>query len=303
MRVLLVRADGIGDALACVPLLAALRAAGHELGVVLQRENADVYAPGVARVHVVDRIPWPAHGYRRESYANALAAIRAAAYDLALVASEEPELYRLPRRAGIPRCVGFTHGWEKPLKSLWARTVCGSVVFRTVRAEAEHRHEAEVMYALGRGLVDEPIPRDVARLAPIVLEAPVPRGEAIAVQANPKWSAMGLADAVERVATAFAPGAVEVLDPASGLPTRAWIERIARAALLVTPDTGAAHVAGMVGTPCVDVFAADAYATGARRWRPWAAPAAVLAASGPATLDAIVSAARALLGAEVAHHG
>ena len=32
MKVLLVRLDGIGDALICTPLIAALRTAGHELG-------------------------------------------------------------------------------------------------------------------------------------------------------------------------------------------------------------------------------------------------------------------------------
>jgi hypothetical protein len=37
--VLLVRLDGIGDALVCAPLVAALRDAGHELGAVFSTRN------------------------------------------------------------------------------------------------------------------------------------------------------------------------------------------------------------------------------------------------------------------------
>jgi ADP-heptose:LPS heptosyltransferase len=60
---------------------------------------------------------------------------------------------------------------------------------------------------------------------------------------------------------------------ATGLATRAWKELLAGASAVVTPDSGAAHVAGLVGVPSVDLF--DAHAATARdiaRWRPWAAP-------------------------------
>ncbi len=57
---LLVRLDGIGDALVCTPLIAALRAAGHELGLALSDRNADIFAPQTATAtHVLERIPWP----------------------------------------------------------------------------------------------------------------------------------------------------------------------------------------------------------------------------------------------------
>ena len=48
--------------------------------------------------------------------------------------------------------------------------------------------------------------------------------------------------------------------------------------MLLTPDTGAAHVAGMIGVPVVDVFARDRFEEHALRWKPWAAPARTLAA-------------------------
>ncbi|MEO6914170.1 MAG: hypothetical protein ABI182_09160, partial [Candidatus Baltobacteraceae bacterium] len=37
-----------------------------------------------------------------------------------------------------------------------------------------------------------------------------------------------------------------------------------------TPDSDAAHVAGMIGTPVVDVFEAANFERYAMRWRPWA---------------------------------
>ena len=46
MRVLLVRLDGIGDALVCTPLILALRDAGHEVNLALSDRNAAVFAPG-----------------------------------------------------------------------------------------------------------------------------------------------------------------------------------------------------------------------------------------------------------------
>ena len=56
-RVAIVRVDGIGDALMLVPLVAALRDAGHELGAVLSTRNRDAFAPGTfARVHALERI-------------------------------------------------------------------------------------------------------------------------------------------------------------------------------------------------------------------------------------------------------
>ena len=115
MRVLLVRLDGIGDAAVCVPLIAALRDAGHEVGVALTTRNAGVFAPGaILAEHVLERIPWPAHGSTAQSTARANSEITALKYDVALIASEEPEAYALA--AQIPERVGFTTGWSAPVE-------------------------------------------------------------------------------------------------------------------------------------------------------------------------------------------
>jgi len=79
-RVLIVRLDGIGDALVCTPLIAGLRAAGHELGIALSDRNAGIFAPQTAvATHVLERIPWPQHGSTPASRAQADAEIAAQA--------------------------------------------------------------------------------------------------------------------------------------------------------------------------------------------------------------------------------
>jgi ADP-heptose:LPS heptosyltransferase len=125
------------------------------------------------------------------------------------------------------------------------------------------------------------------------------------VQLGAKWRATGIGDETLRIVVdalraraarfiatpaerdalaAQLPG-VDIEAPAT---TRAWVATIDAAAALVSVDTGAAHCAGMIGVPVVDVFP-DAHADAQiRRWRPWASTSIVVRASqlarAPATL-------------------
>ncbi|HEY0393956.1 MAG TPA: hypothetical protein VGD01_05630 [Candidatus Elarobacter sp.] len=296
MRVLLVRLDGIGDAAVCVPLVAALREAGHEVGVALTTRNAGLFDPAaVAAQHVLERIPWPAHGSTPQSSARARAEIAALRYDVALIASEEPEAFALA--AGIPERAGFTTGLARPLKSLWVRARTTRTVSRSQRIGREDAHEVEVMYRLGTGLVREASPpADAARLRPLLLGAEHTvagnggsgeRSGAI-VQAGPKWTASGVPVAVQRASFArLRDGGARVIAaptdaewvrehlgaaPQTFSSLRDWVRALANAAPLVTVDTGAAHVAGMLGAPVVDVFPDRGFDAQVRRWRPWASP-------------------------------
>ncbi len=292
MKILLVRGDGIGDALALTPLLAALRAAGHDVGCVLSTRNAGVFSRAALDArHVLERYPWPRHGSTPQSRAAALAEARARGYEIALIASEEPEAYEFARDAGIGVRVGFTNGLEKPLKSLWTRRMLTRAVVRPASAGRERRNEVETLFELGAGLHGEAGPtRDLARLRPLVLDAlPLPSGR-IAVQLSPKFERYGFAVA-EQVRAFKALGVwgplVALADPADPEGAREiaaaadmWLEEtpstghwkaaIAGAKALVTPDTGAAHVAGMTGVPAFVLFAADGEeAANMLRWRPW----------------------------------
>jgi ADP-heptose:LPS heptosyltransferase len=68
-----------------------------------------------------------------------------------------------------------------------------------------------------------------------------------------------------------------------------WKLAVARAATIITPDTGSAHLAGMLGTPCVDCFPYQDFAQREKRWSPWAAPYVPLSFPPGAGADAIAS--------------
>jgi ADP-heptose:LPS heptosyltransferase len=303
VRVLLVRLDGIGDAAVCVPLIAALRAAGHEVGVALTTRNAGIFAPqAIVAEHVLERIPWPAHGSTPESTARAAAEIAAAGYDVALIASEEPEAFALA--APVRERVGFTTGWARPLKTLWARARSTRTVSRSQRIGGEDAHEVEVLYRLGAGLVrDEKPPVDRAAFRALLLPQPgdfvlddvaETRATNIVVQSGPKWLASGVPAGVQRAvftrlaqrARFFAaPGEAAVvrdltgIEPETFASTRSWVQALARAGTVVTVDTGAAHVAGMLCPNVIDVFPDEHFEAQVRRWRPWASAYRALRAS------------------------
>jgi ADP-heptose:LPS heptosyltransferase len=290
MRVLLVRLDGIGDAAVCTPLVVALLDAGHEVGVALTTRNAGLFAPqAIAAEHVLERVPWPAHGSTPESTARANAEIAALRYDVALIASEEPEAFLLA--APIRERVGFTTDWARPLKTLWVRSRTTRTVSRSQRMGGEDAHEAEVMYRLGAGLVGESEPpADRWRLRRALLAQPdtqVHDETNIIVHAGPKWLDAGVSrETLRAVLERLAPYARVVAAPHEAaavreltgivpqtFPTlRAWVEALSRADLVVSVDTGAAHVAGMLCARVVDVFPDASFDAQVRRWRPWAAP-------------------------------
>ncbi len=291
---MLVRLDGIGDAAVCAPLIAALRAAGHRLGIALSTRNAGLFAPGVFdETYALERIPWPQHGSTPQTYAPALAAVRRAGYDVALIASEEPEAFALARDGGVRVRAGFWNGWEKPLKSLWVRTQVRRAVYRPA-SQRVPEHEVRTLFRLGRGWVPsaEP-PRDPDVLRPLFLAMPVERGRDVAIQATAKWAQCGVdEDALAETIRALAAfGPVRLLHDAreadyarrlgerSAQPAEsfasleAWVRALAAARVLLTPDTGALHVAGMLGTPVVAVYPhTPDRALQIERWSPWAAP-------------------------------
>jgi ADP-heptose:LPS heptosyltransferase len=283
--------DGIGDALVCAPLVAALRDAGHELGAVFSTRNREAFASSAfAHVHVLERIPWPKHGSTPASRAEALAQARAVGYDVALIVSEELEAYEFARDAKIARRIGFINGWEKPLKTVRVRALLDEALVRPASAARVEEHEVETVFRLGHDYQAEPVPtREVARLAPLVLDAPaVPHGRVV-LQLSRKLEPAGLdartwvlvaralrsrtgpllavADEPELAQTVAAAG-IEVALPGAA----EWKQTIAGARALIAPDSGAIHVAGMLGVPSLALFApGPAVARDVLRWKPWAA--------------------------------
>lgn len=294
------RLDGLGDALVCAPLVAALRDAGHALGALLTTRNRDAFAArAFERVHAVERIPWPRHGCEAQSRALALDQIRAADYDVALIVSEEPDAYFIPHEAGIARRIGFVNGFEKPLKTLRFGSLLTRALVRPASRERVREHEAETVFRLAAGLCEETRPtRDAARLRPLLLDAEPQAHGKLVVQLSAKFAHAGLdAAAFAALTRALARDGDEPLvlgdDPefaadvvARGgctaqttLSTARWKDALAGARLVVTPDSGAAHVAGMLGVPCVALLPSEAGAAhDLVRWKPWCGPARTLVA-------------------------
>jgi ADP-heptose:LPS heptosyltransferase len=310
-RILLSRIDGVGDALACAPLVAALRDVGHEVGALLVPRNRDAFAPNTfAHVHVVERIPWPRHGLSPGSRADALSEARSVGYDVALIASEEPDAYAFARDAGISRRVGFTNGWEKPFKTLRLRPLLTRAIVRPASSSRAREHEVETLFRLGEGFHPETEPtRALTRLRPLVLEAEPKRHGAIAVQLNAKFVSAGIdiaafAEIVRDLSirghsvaaisdddvfgTAFATRAATTFVHPSDLSE--WKALIAGARAVVTPDSGASHVAGMLGVPTVVLFPSGGRSLDdVARWRPWAAPARAVIADRTADFGELVA--------------
>jgi ADP-heptose:LPS heptosyltransferase len=292
--VLIIRLDAIGDALALTPLLAALRRRSLPVDVVLRPGNAGIFAArAVRRIVIAD------FALRSGSKANFAAVealgldLRAREYSHVLVATEDPAGYRLAGATGAPNRVGFTNAWGKPLKTLWSRRFLTRRVYRSAGLDPKAPHECEVLFRLGESLVDGEAPtREVAQLRMLLLENEPAPDERTAIQITEKWERLGIAfdgvvDLVRRVASNGAPhllsarneaGYAERIARSTGLAisyfddTESWKSAIAAAPAIVTPDSGALHVAGMAGTPVVAVFPPERnYALQVARWAPWAA--------------------------------
>ncbi len=278
--VLIVRLDAIGDALALVPLLAALRERGARIDVVLSPKNADVFSKSA-----VDGVYVEQAGLGDRLAQNG--------YDFALVATEDASAYRLARASGARRRVGFQNGWGKPLKSLWTRSMLTRTVYRTAGLDPRAPHESQVLFQLGSEITGaSQIPRDPRILRSFVVDAEPQPDERVVMQITDKWQRLGaapkaladLSQALQRrhsmrfVAAENERSYAQELAAGAGISVEyfrelgPWKEAIASAKAIVAPDSGAVHVAGMTGTKTVAIFAARNFALQTGRWSPWASP-------------------------------
>lgn len=293
---LVIRLDAIGDALALVPLLAALRANAIPADIVLCSGNARILSPQAVRSVVVAdfdlRSSRPANLAAIERLGRRLASHR---YSHALVATEDPSGYRLALAANAPARIGFSNAWGKPAKTLWSRRFLTRQIYRSAGLDRGGPHECRVLFELGRSLLGEDAnpTHEAGALRPLVLDAPPLADDRIAVQVTDKWDRLGIAfaDVVDLVRRLASFGDLRLLTPATeaayatrveaatGISVESfkdlspWKAAIAAAPALVTPDCGALHVAGMIGTPVVAVFPPlRRFALQVARWAPWAAP-------------------------------
>lgn len=282
-RVLIVRLDAIGDALALTPLLQALDERAIAVDLLLSDRNAAAFSTQAARTILTDA-----------------ANVHPGTYTHVLVATEDAVGYRVAMTSEAPIRVGFANGWGKPFKTLWVRSLLTHPIYRSAGLDRRAPHECEVLFALGAPLLGDAQPtRDAALLRPFVVDDDVPRGNDVVFQATDKWTRSGMtfddvlaaaraAGATRVVASAREESFAGAFERASGMTVerfadlRPWKSVVASAAVLVAPDSGAVHVAGMTGTPTVAVFPPMRHLRRQlARWAPWAAPyRAIEAAAG-----------------------
>jgi ADP-heptose:LPS heptosyltransferase len=302
--VLVIRLDAIGDALALVPLLDALRERAIATDVLLRPSNAGVFSSRATRAILV-----AGDVRQRSDDADNLAAIarlgerlRERSYTHVLVATEDPAGYRLAFETQAPVRAGFTNLWGKPFKTLWTRKYVNERIYRSAGLDPRAPHECEVLFRLGAPLVGGAAPRrDALRLRPLVLEREPQPDSRVAIQITDKWERLGLAfdavvDTIRRcsalrelhlLASANESSYADRIQAATQLRVERfgdlepWKAAIGAAAAIVTPDSGALHVASFTGTPTVAVFPPERnFRLQVARWSPWAAPYRIVRAEG-----------------------
>jgi ADP-heptose:LPS heptosyltransferase len=293
--VLLIRLDAVGDALAVAPVLAALAARAIPVDIILTQRNLDVFTARAARHRIA--APFALHDESAKNLAAIAlfgAVLAKNGYSHALVATEDPSGYRLAQASRAASRIGFENGWGRPLKTLWIRSMLTQTLHRPAGLVAGGSHECAALFQLGAPLLDdgqEPT-HDLAQLRPLVIDEEPPDDARIALQVTNRWDRLGIAfndvvgcaqklaaqHSLRAIGSSLEAEYVARFALASGIAVERfdalapWKAALAAARALVAPDSGALHVAGMVGTPTVAIFAPKGFAAQTARWHPWAAP-------------------------------
>ena len=91
-------------------------------------------------------------------------------------------------------------------------------------------------------------------------------------------------------------GGFSDFDLRTGLRFKEWCQLIGEARLLVSPDTGAVHVAAALDTPVVVAYEESSFAHCSVQWKPWMVEHRQVVKRDPeATIEAILSQVRELL--------
>jgi ADP-heptose:LPS heptosyltransferase len=300
-RALVARLDSVGDVLLCGPAVRAVAASPgiDEVWMLVSSIGAEAAAllPGVDRVLVWD-CPWitaSAPPTTAEHLAALEALVRDCAPEVAVVLtsfhqSPLPVALQL-RLAGVPRIVGssvdyagdlldvrlrpgedFPEDQPEPVRALTIARAAGFDLPRTDDGRLRLRAD-------GLG----PVPPEVEELGAYAVVHP---GASVPSR---RWPAPNHTETVARLRAAGVgvvvtggPGetsltrAVAVdgaLDLGGDTPLQVLAGILARASVVVTGNTGPAHLAAAVGTPVVSLFSPVVPAV---RWRPYGVPHVLL---------------------------
>jgi ADP-heptose:LPS heptosyltransferase/glycosyltransferase involved in cell wall biosynthesis len=150
-----------------------------------------------------------------------------------------------------------------------------------------------VLHLSNKWLDDGWSPEDVVALVDLLAHVAPGAGEA---GARPLVVTVGPSDV--RVSSAVRPmlASRQRLLVLENLPFGRWAAVIAASALVVSPDTGAIHLASATRRPVVGVYAAHRFHIFSRQWGPWMVPSRIVAKErGAKGVEAIADAVEDLL--------
>lgn len=256
MRVLLLRAGALGDALLLRPALAALRSAGHEPWLVAPEAGRVLLGPGGSEVR--DLVPWDgadAAAMRADTLVGASRLGRLlAATEAAIVLSRSAEVADAVRRY-VPRVLardpspahGHASAWlAEPTREIGAGPAALPPDLLATKAEVDAASPWLARLPT-RFLAVHPGSGSPAKnWAPSRFLALVEQ-----LSADQPWLLIeGPADEVAAASLRSHPRAVR----APGLPTRVLGAVVARASLYVGNDSGVSHLAAAFGAPTLALF-------------------------------------------------
>ena len=230
-------------------------------------------------------------------------------FDLGIALAPRSECLRqvLSTKASVR--LGYVYE-NRPLVRLLARRCLTDC--ETVKVEPPHHlaHEVEHLDRLARRL-------GMAKITerPLSLGLSGPTHDWLALHLGDRWFTEGWAvkDLVQlclaleefgrlvvtagpREAELVRDGGFEQFDLRSELAFRDWCELLGGARLLVSPDTGAVHVAAALGTPVVVAYEESTFEHCSQQWKPWLVEHRAVVKSGPErTLPALIQGVESLL--------
>jgi heptosyltransferase-3 len=291
-KILVIRTDRVGDLILSTPFLSSLRE---------QFPQAEITA-WVA--------PYCEHVLARTGLVDKIAtSLPTGHFDLAISLAPRSESLKNTLASAAPVRVGYIyHG--RPLVRLLARRCLTHCDVVTVDPPSKVEHEVEHLDRMARTLG---LPPSANR--PLTLGMSYRRKDWSVLHLGDRWFTNGwglehiirlcygleslgrlVITAGPREAELVAAGGFEEFDLRTGLRFEEWCQLIGESRLLVSPDTGAVHVAAALQTPVVVAYEKETYDHCSVQWSPWMVEYRALAKGDPEpTLRGLLKSAESFL--------
>ncbi len=291
--IVVVRTDRVGDLILSTPFLATLRE--HFPKAHITAWVAPYCEQVLAENGLVDRV---------------VTALPSGFFDLAIGLAPRSRCLKQVLSTAAPVRLGYVYE-SRPLVRLLAYRCLTDWERMLVKPPHHVEHEVEHLDRLARRLG---MPPSTGRH--LQLGRPGPTHDWLVLHLGDRWFSNGwtcddivrlcyglesygrlVVTAGPREAELVSGGAFDEFDLRSSLSFKEWCELIGGARVLVSPDTGAVHVAAALDTPVVVAYEESTYDHCSVQWKPWMVPyRSVIKRSPDLTLEAVFQGVGELLG-------